>query len=1627
MQRERISVLVPTLNEEGNVGDLIRRLDLALRPISGEYEIIFIDDHSKDGTQNEVEKRAGEYPVFFHSKKGRRGKAYSILEGFEYARFETIVMIDADLQYPPEALPDMIGKLGRGFDIVVANRIERDTSMMRKILSRGFALVFSRFLHGLDVDVQSGMKVFRARIAKEVSISPDPWTFDLEFLLAARNYGFVIGGHEIFFSERIAGESKIVFWKAIREIGWNAIKLRFRDRAPLRIHPEVLEGGESAGMIGAGIAHSRKRFVTHSTLSHHLSALTTFSPWQRLALSIAFLGFLAGILVWPLGTLIVVTAILTSIYFFDVLFNAFFVTRSLRRPPEISFSPERLAKLSNEKLPRYSILCPLYREAHILPGFLEAIGKLDWPKDKLEALLLLEENDSETIEAASRMALPQFVRIVVVPHSEPKTKPKACNYGLSVATGEYVVIYDAEDIPDPLQLKKAFLGFRTLPRNVWCLQAKLNYFNSDQNILTRLFTAEYSLWFDVTLPGLQSVSTSIPLGGTSNHFRREDLLALEGWDPFNVTEDCDLGARIFTRGFRTAIIDSVTLEEANSRVGNWIRQRSRWIKGYMQTYLVHMRHPVDFFRRNGIHALLFQFVVGGKIAFMLINPWLWIQTILYFSFRPVVGPAIEALYPNIVFYMAVISLVFGNFLAMYYYMIGCAKREKWELMKWVFLIPFYWLLVSVAAIMAAYQLLIKPHYWEKTTHGLHLIGMGKRKKKARDVSPEEGHFGAPSPGNSLSPVGNFFVWTRRLGTLLESRCRLFLSSVRHFTAGRVWRKIVSRIGSRFGGSNERIHMESSRTTFLSRHIESVLQFARRPEGFFVGAMFVSNVVNFLFNAFLGRTLSFEALGAVTLLNTLWYLALIFINPFATTINRESSFLFARKGEEDARAFWASVMRVGLIASVFAMAIWLFAVPTLARFFRVNDLFLLISFAPLLSGGLIAFGNFGYLQGSMRFRAAAGISLVESTGKLVFAFIVVSLGASHFAYLAISASVIVSAAASFLWIPRPSALLSESRSSRSFPMEFFSAAILVTISTAMFTAVDVLLAKHFMSERGAGEYALLSLVGKVIFFLGTMPNMFMVTFVARNRGLGRETRSVFRVIYGFSALIVAGGVLLFGFFGEFFASLLFGQKILEVSRFLPAYTAAIAFFTLSTIIVTYHLARKRYVFAVVALFISFAEIIGIYRFHWSIDAVVWVVFATSALGWLVLESLHMLEPSFQFFGRALVDFRGVFRGRIPEVSPGLAGKRILIFNWRDTRHAYGGGAEVYVEEIAKRWVLDGHSVTIFCGNDGHSPRHEMREGIQIVRRGGFYLVYVWACIYYFVRFRGRYDAVIDCENGIPFFTPLFVREPVVCLLHHVHQDVFFRFLPKPFALFASFLERILMPLVYSKIPFVTVSRSSRSDMEALGIGKAGISIVHPGVRLDEFIPDLDRKTDRPMILYLGRLKAYKSVDVLLRAFRSVMSERPEARLVIAGDGDEEPALKRLAFEVLRLGSDRVEFVGHVSEEKKRSLLQEAWMLVNPSMMEGWGIVSIEANACGTPVIASDVPGLRDSVKNPHSGFLVPYGDADAFADKILLLIRDRELRLGMNRDARKWAEGFDWNQSSRQMFSAVFVTHDEELL
>jgi cellulose synthase/poly-beta-1,6-N-acetylglucosamine synthase-like glycosyltransferase/transposase len=464
-----------------------------------------------------------------------------------------------------------------------------------------------------------------------------------------------------------------------------------------------------------------QEFRPFAPFRHALSASKTLTRKQAVVLSILMLGCGLGLLFSGMKLVVVLIALITLLYFSSLLLDFWLTMLALSQSTEEQIDDAIVHALADADWPPYTILCPLYREAEVVPQFVQAMQALDYPAGKLQILFLTEENDAETRKAIAALHLPQHFSIVTVPDGQPRTKPRACNFGLLQATGDYVVIYDAEDIPDPLQLKKAVLTFANHDADVACVQAKLNYYNPEQNLLTRWFTVEYCLWFDLTLPGMQQTKLPLPLGGTSNHFRMELLRKVGAWDPFNVTEDCDLGLRLGRCGLKTIVLDSITYEEANSQVKNWIRQRSRWIKGYLLTYLVYMREPLRYLRQGRLREFLsLQLVIGGKTGVLLVNPLVWALLAIYILFRPIVGGIYHTLFPAPVLYMGTLCLIFGNFFYLYSHLVGCMKRSRYSLIKWALSVPVYWAMMSIAAFMAFYQLIFKPHYWEKTKHGLHL-------------------------------------------------------------------------------------------------------------------------------------------------------------------------------------------------------------------------------------------------------------------------------------------------------------------------------------------------------------------------------------------------------------------------------------------------------------------------------------------------------------------------------------------------------------------------------------------------------------------------------------------------------------------------------------------------------------------------------------------------------------------------------------------------------------------------------------------------------------------------------------------------------------------------------------------
>lgn len=446
------------------------------------------------------------------------------------------------------------------------------------------------------------------------------------------------------------------------------------------------------------------------------SALTTFTTPQL----IFTFGMLAAVVIGGMlsfvNTSIIINVILSSFFLVSIIFKLFLALVGSRFELHQAVTREEVRQVVDDELPIYTIHLPVYKEDKLIKKLIWNLQSLDYPRERLDIKLLIEEDDDKTLNAVRNLDFPAVFEVIVVPFHMPKTKPKACNYGLHFSRGKFLTIYDAEDVPDTDQLKKVVALFNKLPENYIVIQCALNYFNRNENFLTRMFTLEYSYWFDYMLPGLDTFDIPIPLGGTSNHFKFEYLIELGGWDPFNVTEDADLGVRAYDKGYKVAIINSTTYEEANNEMFNWVRQRSRWIKGYMQTHLVHMRNPVTLWKKIGWKGFLgFNFFIGATPITFLVYPLLLGIFICYILFDLT---SIRSFFPDWVLFMSIINLMVGNILMIYVNMMAVFKRRYYELILFAIANPIYWLLHSWAAYKGLYQLVVKPFYWEKTNHGL---------------------------------------------------------------------------------------------------------------------------------------------------------------------------------------------------------------------------------------------------------------------------------------------------------------------------------------------------------------------------------------------------------------------------------------------------------------------------------------------------------------------------------------------------------------------------------------------------------------------------------------------------------------------------------------------------------------------------------------------------------------------------------------------------------------------------------------------------------------------------------------------------------------------------------------------
>ncbi len=521
----------------------------------------------------------------------------------------------------------------------------------------------------------------------------------------------------------------VVPWKRVGAITLIATCHPERFEEIRRQLPE--EFGQMA-MVVASESALRAALLRSTSGSLARRAETRVSPaescrnWNAAAMARLASGFViaiaAGLIGAPHATIMLLTgwAILALLFNTALKSAAALAVLHAARWPRLHFISSRAGRNRRQRrLPRISILVPLYREREIAGRLVRRLARLSYPRELLDICLVLEEDDSVTRAALEQTELPAWIRCIQVPHAMLKTKPRALNYALDFCKGSIVGVYDAEDAPEPDQLYKVARRFHEAPADVACLQGVLDFYNPRQNWLSRCFTIEYASWFRIVLPGLERLGLVVPLGGTTIFFRREALEMVGGWDAHNVTEDADLGLRLARHGFRTELIPTVTEEEANCRIWPWVRQRSRWLKGYAITWAVHMRNPRRLWREIGPWRFFgVQLLFLGALSQFLLAPVLWSFWAVPLGFahplQQVLSPLEFYLLAGLFLVAEAINIVIG---------IAALDHARHPgLWRWVPSLHLYFPLAAIAAYKGLWELMSKPFYWDKTAHGLSARG-----------------------------------------------------------------------------------------------------------------------------------------------------------------------------------------------------------------------------------------------------------------------------------------------------------------------------------------------------------------------------------------------------------------------------------------------------------------------------------------------------------------------------------------------------------------------------------------------------------------------------------------------------------------------------------------------------------------------------------------------------------------------------------------------------------------------------------------------------------------------------------------------------------------------------------------
>ncbi|WP_269931066.1 glycosyltransferase family 2 protein [Aminobacter sp. HY435] len=604
--------------------------------------------------------------------------------------------LDAAGYQPLHRVLDELGITHSERDVLVAQAMFQGTSIQTELLATGKvseAAYFAAMAREIGVDYLAAIDPAHLLIGDDACLEQ----------LGHR--------HRVMFAEVRDGWCRLAKVVSPDAGGWAVLARALHDRPGLR---EGIKVAAPSVLRSALVARSRQ-ILTRRAVDHLRDARSDCSasdiiwPWQAFSL-----GVLGGFLSVALAT--VPMLVLFAAHLFVVsCFIGCAILRAIAaagwrepRQPEISLvlSPE---------LPVYSVLVALYNEADVVPQLLVALGRLQWPHSKLEIKLVCEQDDTSTIAAITALQLRANVELVLVPPSLPRTKPKALAYALPLTRGDLVVLYDAEDRPDPTQLAEAWQRFRASGKDLACLQAPLEIANRGSGMIANMFGFEYAALFRGLLPWLASNRLLLPLGGTSNHFRREVLEEVGGWDPFNVTEDADLGLRLARNGYRCETLTRPTREDAPEELRAWHNQRVRWFKGWIATWLVHMRNPRELARQlHPVSFVVAQLLFAGMVLSSLMH--LALLLTLAALVVQIVFDQPWGLWQTRLVALDVISVILGYFCFLFLGWLVLGRKERRGFWKLCLFTPVYWTMLSLAAWSAVFELWRRPHHWAKTPH-----------------------------------------------------------------------------------------------------------------------------------------------------------------------------------------------------------------------------------------------------------------------------------------------------------------------------------------------------------------------------------------------------------------------------------------------------------------------------------------------------------------------------------------------------------------------------------------------------------------------------------------------------------------------------------------------------------------------------------------------------------------------------------------------------------------------------------------------------------------------------------------------------------------------------------------------